>query len=73
MHLYDTASKAYYKGSNVLDAAAPHCECEWLIKLDVQSFFEPLVKYLCTVFAKEGAIHFIKKFMESERNSGLSF
>ncbi len=35
-----SASVAFSKGDNLIDAAAPHCRCRWLIKLDVRNFFE---------------------------------
>ncbi|MBL4781599.1 MAG: hypothetical protein JKX92_05100 [Porticoccaceae bacterium] len=34
------ASKAYAKNSNIVDAANLHVECRWVIKLDVNNFFE---------------------------------
>jgi RNA-directed DNA polymerase len=34
------ASYAYAPGSEIRQAAALHCRCAWLIKLDVQRFFE---------------------------------
>jgi RNA-directed DNA polymerase len=37
-----TASTAYATGCNVRDAAEVHCECRWLIKLDVRRFFESI-------------------------------
>ena len=36
------ASVAFSKGNRLLDAAAVHCECRWLIKLDVTNFFESI-------------------------------
>lgn len=36
------ASVAYSKGDTLVAAAAPHCCCRWLIKLDVRSFFESI-------------------------------
>lgn len=36
------ASVAFSKGNRLVDAASPHCECKWLIKLDVRSFFESI-------------------------------
>lgn len=37
-----SASTAYSKGSRLIAAAEPHCECRWLIKLDVKNFFESI-------------------------------
>ncbi len=37
-----SASVAYSKGDSVLKAAAGHCGCRWLIKLDVRQFFESI-------------------------------
>lgn len=37
-----TASTAYAAGCKVRDAADVHCECRWLIKLDVRRFFESI-------------------------------
>jgi RNA-directed DNA polymerase len=34
------ASAAYCQGSSIRRAADPHCLCQWLIKLDIQNFFE---------------------------------
>jgi RNA-directed DNA polymerase len=34
------ASAAYCHGSSIRKAADPHCLCQWLIKLDIQNFFE---------------------------------
>lgn len=36
------SSKAYCRGSSITDAAKPHCDADWLIKLDVTSFFESI-------------------------------
>lgn len=36
------ASVAYSKDSNIVDAASLHCNCRWLIKLDIKSFFESI-------------------------------
>jgi RNA-directed DNA polymerase len=35
-----SASVAFSKGDKLFYAAAPHCQCRWLIKLDVRNFFE---------------------------------
>ena len=37
-----SASVAFSKGDKLLHAAAPHCNCHWLIKLDVRNFFESI-------------------------------
>ncbi|MEA4837783.1 MAG: reverse transcriptase family protein [Rhodospirillaceae bacterium] len=37
-----SASVAFSKGDKLVDAAAPHCECKWLIKMDVRNFFESI-------------------------------
>src|SRR5437763_989951 len=37
-----SASVAYAKGSSIEKAAARHCGCRWLIKLDIQNFFESI-------------------------------
>ncbi|MES2046120.1 MAG: reverse transcriptase family protein [Pseudomonadota bacterium] len=36
------ASVAFSKGNKLRDAAAVHCGCTWLIKLDVKNFFESI-------------------------------
>ena len=36
------ASVAYSKGSSIREAAAAHCSCRWLIKLDIRNFFESI-------------------------------
>lgn len=36
------ASMAYSKGNTIYAAALPHCGAEWMIKLDVQNFFESI-------------------------------
>lgn len=38
--LIHAASKAFAPGCTLLHAAEPHCGAKWLIKLDVQNFFE---------------------------------
>ena len=35
-----TSSFAYAKNNKIIDAARLHCECRWMIKLDVRNFFE---------------------------------
>lgn len=40
--LNHAASKAFAPGSNLLQAAQPHCGARWLIKLDIQNFFESI-------------------------------
>ncbi len=37
-----SASTAFSKGDTLFAAAEPHCQCRWLIKLDVQNFFESI-------------------------------
>ena len=37
-----SASVAFSKGDKLVDAAAPHCGCKWLIKMDVRNFFESI-------------------------------
>src|ERR1035441_4856114 len=36
------SSTAYAPGSKILDAANPHCNSRWLIKVDVRNFFESI-------------------------------
>lgn len=36
------SSVAFSKGNTVVSAAQPHCQCRWLIKLDVKNFFESI-------------------------------
>src|SRR5271166_103150 len=36
------ASRAYCRGNSIWEAAEPHCSCRWLIKLDIQNFFESI-------------------------------
>ena len=38
------ASVAFSKGNKLVDAAAPHCNCRWMIKLDVKDFFESITE-----------------------------
>ena len=38
--LLHSASTAFAPGSKLIEAAAPHCGCLWLVKLDVKNFFE---------------------------------
>lgn len=40
----DEASFGFSKGSRIRDAAALHCGASWLIKLDIQSFFESVTE-----------------------------
>jgi RNA-directed DNA polymerase len=40
--LLHAASTAFAPGSKLKEAAAPHCGCRWLLKLDVQNFFESI-------------------------------
>jgi RNA-directed DNA polymerase len=37
-----SASTAFALDSKILDAAEPHAECRWLIKVDIQNFFESI-------------------------------
>lgn len=39
-----TASVAFSKGDKLIEAARPHCGARWLIKLDVQNFFESVTE-----------------------------
>ncbi|MBY3125549.1 reverse transcriptase family protein [Rhizobium laguerreae] len=36
------SSVAFSKGNTLFDAARPHCESRWLIKMDVRNFFESI-------------------------------
>ena len=36
------SSVAFSKGDTLVTAAAPHCGCRWLIKMDVRNFFESI-------------------------------
>lgn len=36
------ASMAFHKGSDIVEAARLHCGCHWLIKMDIQDFFESI-------------------------------
>lgn len=38
--LLHPASTAFAPGSKLIEAAAPHCGCRWLVKLDIKNFFE---------------------------------
>ena len=37
-----SASVAFHRKSDIVDAARMHCGCRWLIKLDVRNFFESI-------------------------------
>lgn len=37
-----SASVAYAPGASIVDAAARHCLCTWLVKLDIKNFFESI-------------------------------
>jgi RNA-directed DNA polymerase len=37
-----SASVAFSKGDKLVDAAAAHCRCKWLVKMDVRNFFESI-------------------------------
>lgn len=41
------ASTAFAPGCRLVDAAAPHCASRWLIKVDVQRFFESISEVDC--------------------------
>ncbi len=41
------ASTAFAPNSRLVDAAAPHCSSRWLIKIDVQRFFESISEVDC--------------------------
>lgn len=38
------ASTAFSKGNKLVDAASYHCQCRWLIKIDIQNFFESITE-----------------------------
>jgi hypothetical protein len=38
------ASVAFSNGDTIREAAAAHCECEWLIKVDIRNFFESITE-----------------------------
>ena len=42
-----TASTAFAPNCKLIDAAAPHCASRWLIKVDVQRFFESISEIDC--------------------------
>lgn len=49
------ASFAYSAGTNIKQAAEPHCGCRWMIKLDVRHFFESISEIdVYRVFRKFG-------------------
>lgn len=35
-------SYAYKKGTSIADCAKPHCNCKWLIKIDIKNYFETI-------------------------------
>lgn len=42
-HAYPhSASVAFSKGNRLVDAAGPHCQAKWIIKIDVSNFFESI-------------------------------
>lgn len=43
----NAASTAFAPGSKLVDATAPHCASRWLIKVDVQRFFESISEVDC--------------------------
>jgi len=51
----DEASFGFSKGSRIRDAAALHCGASWLIKLDIESFFESVTELqVFRIFHKAG-------------------
>jgi len=38
------ASKAFAPGSRLVAAATPHCQAQWMIKIDVRDFFESITE-----------------------------
>lgn len=42
-----TASTAFTPGSTLIDATAPHCGSRWIVKVDVQRFFESISEIDC--------------------------
>ena len=49
------ASKAFAPGSQLIKAAADHCEAQWLIKIDIRDFFESITEIdAYRVFRKRG-------------------
>ncbi|WP_081036483.1 reverse transcriptase family protein [Pseudomonas corrugata] len=40
----DDSSYAYRANTSIADAAFQHCECRWLIKLDLSNFFESILE-----------------------------
>jgi len=51
----DEASFGFSKGSRIRDAAALHCDAKWLIKLDIESFFESVTELqVFRIFHKAG-------------------
>lgn len=38
------ASFAFLKGCSIRDAAVLHCECQWLVKIDIRNFFESITE-----------------------------
>ncbi len=50
-----SASTAFAPKSKLFEAVEPHCECKWLIKVDVQRFFESITEIaVYQVFRKLG-------------------
>ncbi|WP_019029145.1 reverse transcriptase family protein [Colwellia piezophila] len=56
------AAKAYKRGESIVDNALPHCESEWLLKLDICDFF-----HNCS----ERQVYYVFKYMNY--SSLLSF
>lgn len=49
------ASTAFKSGSQIVDAAARHCGCRWLIKMDIVNFFESVSEQqVFHVFSRAG-------------------
>lgn len=38
------ASFAFSEGCSIRDAAVLHCECQWLVKIDIRNFFESITE-----------------------------
>lgn len=48
-------SVGFSSGNNIYDAASVHCECQWLIKIDIQNFFESITEaQVYSVFERIG-------------------
>lgn len=54
------ASVAFHHGSSILEAARLHCGCRWLIKMDIENFFESIYEpKVYKVFASLGFPHLL--------------